>query len=142
MLFRSRLATRVGIMDRGRILVEGEVDDWQRTLRRVQVVFEEPGPPDGFSIPGALRSESMGPVVTAIARVPGDEHLAAIRMLPGARVFVFPLTLEEVFLELFRQKTAGSNDHGQPGVRVAGELIDRVGSGSLATVAPDVRVRD
>lgn len=137
----ERLATRVGIMDRGRILLEGEVDEWQRTLRRVQVVFEG-GVPECFAIPGALRTEVMGPVVTAVARIADEGQLAPVRGIGGARVFVFPLTLEEVFLELFRQPTVVGGGFGQPGVRVADEHNDRVGSGSSTTVAPALRVSD
>ncbi len=99
----ERLATHVGIMDRGRIVQTGEVEDWQRTLRRVQIVFAEPGPPRDFAIPGALRTQTLGPVVTAVARVADEEQLSHIRAIPGARIQVYPLTLEEVFVALFRE---------------------------------------
>lgn len=99
----ERLATHVGIMDRGRVVQTGEVEEWQRTLRRVQVVFPEPGPPRDFAIPGSLRTHVLGPVVTAIARVTHEEQLDFLRQIPGTRVNAFPLTLEEVFVALFRE---------------------------------------
>lgn len=99
----ERLATQVGIMDQGRVVAEGAVEDWQRTMRRVQVVFPGDAPPREFAIPGALRSTTLGPVVTALARVTDDAQLAGIRNLPGARVYVFPLTLEELFVDWFRE---------------------------------------
>lgn len=98
----ERLATRVGIMDHGHVVAEGAVEDWQRTMRRVQVVFAGDASPPDFAIPGALRSTSLGPVVTALARVTDDAQLDGIRNLPGARVYVFPLTLEELFVDWFR----------------------------------------
>lgn len=98
----ERLATHVGIMDRGRIVQSGEVEDWQRTLRRVQVVFAEPGPPRDFAIPGAIRTQVLGPVVTAIARIANEEQIALLQAIPGTRVNVFPLSLEETFVALFR----------------------------------------
>jgi ABC-2 type transport system ATP-binding protein len=99
----ERLATRVGIMDRGRIVVEGAVEDWHRTMRRVQVVFAENAAPVDFSIPGALKSQQLGPVVTALARVTDDAQLNGVRAIPGARVNVFPVTLEELFVDWFRE---------------------------------------
>ncbi len=118
----ERLATRVGIMDRGRVVVEGAVEDWQRTMRRVQVVFAENEAPAEFSIPGALRSQRLGPVVTALARVTDDAQLNGVRSLPGVRVNVFTLTLEELFVDWFRDPTpatgSGSRataDSSQPG---------------------------
>ncbi len=54
-------------------------------------------------IPGALRTQTLGPVVTAIARVADEEQLSHIRNIPGARIQVYPLTLEEVFVALFRE---------------------------------------
>ena len=101
----ERLATYVGIMDRGRLFVSGEVEEWQRTLRRVQVVFAESKPPREFSIPGALATQTLGPVVTSIARVVDDNQLQNIRMIPGTRVNVFPVTLEELFVDLFRHQS-------------------------------------
>jgi ABC-2 type transport system ATP-binding protein len=99
----ERLATRVGIMDRGRIVAEGAVEDWQRTMRRVQVVFAEHSAPRDFAIPGALKSQTLGPVVTALARVSDEAQLDGVRALPGVRVNVFPLTLEELFVDWFRE---------------------------------------
>jgi ABC-2 type transport system ATP-binding protein len=116
----ERLATQVGIMDHGRVVAEGAVEDWQRTMRRVQVVFAEDSAPSGFAIPGALKSQTLGPVVTALARVTDDAQLAGVRRLPGVRVNVFPLTLEELFVDWFRESTAEpfsdpKEDSGQPG---------------------------
>ena len=64
------------------------VEDWQRTMRRVQVVFAGDTSPRDFAIPGALRSTALGPVVTALARVTDDTQLDGIRNLPGAQVYV------------------------------------------------------
>ncbi len=115
----ERLATRVGIMDRGRIVVEGAVEDWHRTMRRVQVVFAENAAPVDFSIPGALKSQQLGPVVTALARVTDDAQLNGVRAIPGARVNVFPVTLEELFVDWFRDPAppaeSGIRSHADSG---------------------------
>lgn len=98
----ERLATRVGIMDRGRIVAEGAVEEWQRTMRRVQVVFPDL-PPAGFAVPGALKTHTLGPVVTALAQIADDAQLDGVRAMPGIRVNLFPLTLEELFVDWFRE---------------------------------------
>ncbi len=151
----ERLATRVGIMDRGRIVAAGEVDDWQRTVRKAQVVFPGASVPRDFNMPGALQSETLGPVITAICRAPDDSVWDSIRTRYGARISVFPLTLEEVFVEMFRDRQTASIDpptelcgggfvtiSGQPGTRVDGGDTSRVGSAPPSTVAPAKRDGD
>jgi ABC-2 type transport system ATP-binding protein len=119
----ERLATRVGIMDHGHIVAEGAVEDWQRTMRRVQVVFPGDVPPRDFAIPGALRCTALGPVVTALARVTDDAQLDGVRALPGARVYVFPLTLEELFVDWFRDAAppAGEPEAAPESAKVLGQ---------------------
>lgn len=119
----ERLATRAGIMDRGRVVAEGSVEEWQRTMRRVQVVFPGSDIPADFEIPGALRTHRLGPVVTSLARIVDDQQLLGVRALPGVRVNVFPLTLEELFVDWFRvasEPSAGESTQnlGQPGLSV------------------------
>jgi ABC-2 type transport system ATP-binding protein len=145
----ERFANRIGIMDRGRLVASGDLEDWQRTVRRVQVVFAESAPPSDFNIPGAMRTDRLGPVVTAIARVADVGQLAHIREIPGTRVQVFPLTLEEIFVELFREKeleeeleSTLEDNSGQPGYRAGREHDNRVGSRSLSAVAPAEREGD
>lgn len=102
----ERLASHVGMMEHGRILAEGSVEDWKRSMRRVQVVFPGQEVPAGVGIPGALRSQALGPVLTAVARLTDPGQLDPLRSRPGVRVNLFPLTLEELFVELF-QPVAG-----------------------------------
>ena len=97
----ERIADTVGIMDRGRIITSAKLEDLQSRTKRVQVVFDGAEAPRGFQIPGVVRSKTEGPVVTAVVRLDSDTQLDAIREIPGARVNVFPLGLEETFIELF-----------------------------------------
>ncbi|MEO5914644.1 MAG: ABC transporter ATP-binding protein [Luteolibacter sp.] len=96
----ERVAEHVGIMDRGRMLAAGPLEDLQSGMRRVQVVFDSPAVPEGFSIPGAMRTRVEGPVFTAIARIDSPARLEEIRALPGVRVSDFPLGLQDLFIEL------------------------------------------
>jgi ABC-2 type transport system ATP-binding protein len=96
----ERLAEHVGIMDRGRMVTSGRLDDLQSGTRRVQVIFDGAAPPNGFRVPGAVRTRVEGPVVTAVARLGGEGVLDELRAQPGVRVQTFPLNLEELFIEM------------------------------------------
>ncbi len=149
----ERLATHVGILDRGRIVGSGAVEDWQRTMRRVQVVYPGVDVPAGAEVPGALRSTRLGPVLTAIARVSDDSQLDGIRSVPGVRVNLFPMTLEELFVEWFEPGVVDGTMSG-PGTLgpygfwgrfggLAGDVPDhRVGNGVTSAIGPAGRERD
>ncbi|MHC4563861.1 MAG: ABC transporter ATP-binding protein [Planctomycetota bacterium] len=97
----ERVAEVVGMMDRGRIVTEAPLEDLRSRMRRVQVIFDNGQVPEGFSIPGAVRSTREGPVVTAVVNVEDERQLDSLRSRQGVRVNVFPLGLEDVFVELF-----------------------------------------
>lgn len=99
----ERVCSHVGIMDRGRIIKSAELEKLLTTIQRAQVVFQEAAPPDDFSVPGAINSRTEGPVVTATVHLVDERQLNSIREIPGARVNVFPLSLEEIFVELVSQ---------------------------------------
>lgn len=94
----ERLATHVAVLQQGRVVATAAVEEWQRTMRRVQVVVPGQEVPPGLEVPGTLRSHRDGPVLTALARVTDDAQLAPVRALPGVRVNVFPLNMEEWFV--------------------------------------------
>ncbi len=147
----ERLASHVGIMEQGRLVAEGSVEEWKRTMRRVQVVFPGTEVPREAAIPGAMRSHRLGPVLTAVTRIADDTQLDGLRSSPGVRVNVFPLTLEELFVELFQPDltqevlsvepdSAGVPD--RPGGRAAEEPTSRVGRGPTVAVDPALRDYD
>ena len=96
----ERVAEYVGIMDRGRMVNQGRLEDLHTSTRRVQVIFPGAAPPAGFVIPGAVRSHTAGAVVTALVRLEDENQLDPVRRMPGVRVQVFPLGLEEAFIDL------------------------------------------
>lgn len=96
----ERVAEHTGIMDRGRMVAAGRLEDLQAGMRRVQIVFDSPTVPDGFTIPGALRSRVEGSVFTTVVRFEKPVGLEEIRALPGVRVADFPLGLQDLFIEL------------------------------------------
>ena len=149
----ERIATHVGILDHGRIVASGAVDDWQRTMRRIQVVYPGNSLPPDAEVPGAIRSQRLGPVLTAIARIADDAQLDPLRNAPGVRVNVFPLTLEELFIEWMEPR--GSDGESQPTEdRMNSQIWDRsthpagmppqhrVGVGGNSAIAPAGRECD
>lgn len=96
----ERVAEFIGLMDRGRLVFSERLEELQRRYRRVQVVFPGAGVPPGYSVPGALREQAVGPVLTALVNLADDRQLDSLRAVPGVRLAVFPLNLEEVFIEL------------------------------------------
>ena len=97
-------------MGLGRIMTDARLDELQKTVKRVQVVFDGRLPPEDFVVPGAMRSHTEGPVVTAVVRVLSETQLHEVRAIPGARVNVFPLGLEDMFIELLGHRAVA-----QPG---------------------------
>lgn len=123
----ERVADHIGIMDRGRITTSARLDDLLQTTQRVQVVFDEPTPPPGFAVPGALWTQISGPVVTAIVHMASEAQLEPLRAMPGVRINLFPLSLEEIFIELFGRRedetTQGNEGSATPAIpetRVSG----------------------
>jgi len=97
----ERVAEHVGIMDRGHLISSGRLEDLQTKTKRIQVIFDAEEAPEGFTIPGAVRSRTEGPVVHAVVRLESESQLEGIRRMSGVRVNTFPLGLEESFIELF-----------------------------------------
>jgi ABC-2 type transport system ATP-binding protein len=106
----ERVAEHVGIMDRGRMVVAGRLEDLQSGMRRVQIIFNGPAVPEGFRVPGALRSRTEGPVLTAVVRIDSDSQLEALRAIPGTRVADFPLGLQDFFIELLDRPLTDPSD--------------------------------
>jgi len=99
----ERVADHIGFMDRGRLTTAMRLEDLLSSTKRVQIVFDGPASPPDFFVPGAVRTDVAGPVVTAIVRLANEEQLEPLYQLPQARVTVFPMGLEEIFVQLFER---------------------------------------
>lgn len=87
----------VGIMHRGRMLLEHSLCDLQNTVSKIQIAFEQGLPvlPEQFDI---LHMSNMGRVYTIIVK--GDSLLtkSELEKLHPLLIDVLPLTLEEIFI--------------------------------------------
>ena len=97
----ERVADYIGFLDGGRLAMSARLEDLLNHTKRVQVIFDAEAPPADFTIPGAMRTRRSGSVINAVVRLVDGSELEALRGSPGARVQVFPIGLEEIFIELF-----------------------------------------
>lgn len=95
----ERIANYIGIMHSGRMALALPVEALQQ-FQRVQVVFPTDEPPTDFAVPGQFSRTQSGPVFNAVVRWPNGCELEALRASVDARVQVFPMGLEEIFIEL------------------------------------------
>jgi len=95
----DQIADRLAIVDRGRTVLSGALDDLRERFRRVQLVFDGDAPPAAFQAPGIERVKRQGRVLTILASAGAAPVLEEARALRPVSVDVAPVTLKEIFLE-------------------------------------------
>jgi ABC-type multidrug transport system ATPase subunit len=95
----DQIADRVTIIDRGRTVVAGALDDLRDQYRRVQLVFDGPAPEVTFRSPGVERVQRSGRVLSMVTTAGTERVLEEARALNPVSVDVLPVTLKEIFLE-------------------------------------------
>ncbi|MEM9408358.1 MAG: ABC transporter ATP-binding protein [Acidobacteriota bacterium] len=102
----ERPADTIGVLADGKMLLSHSIEELQGRARRVQAVF--PGDvPAGLDVAGAWRSRREGRVLQAIVGLDDDAQLNPLREAGGS-VDVFPLDLEELFVELLGEQESRS----------------------------------
>jgi ABC-2 type transport system ATP-binding protein len=95
----DQIADRVAIVDGGRAIVAGALDDLRERYRRVQLVFDGEAPQPVFRTPGVVRMRRSGRVLTVLAAGGAEPIVDEARGLRPVSVDVLPVTLKEIFLE-------------------------------------------
>jgi len=95
----DQIADHVAIIDQGRAVVAGTLDDIRSSYRRIQLVFDGDAPERPFRAPGVIRVQRTGRVLTIVANGGAEAALEEARALRPASVDVLPVTLKEIFLE-------------------------------------------
>jgi ABC-2 type transport system ATP-binding protein len=96
------IADHIGIIDRGKMIVAGSLDDMKGHYQRLQVVFKETVNIPSHWADGVESVRQEGRVVSILASHNVDAIVEQARSLPGTAVERFPVTLKEIFLEHVR----------------------------------------
>jgi ABC-2 type transport system ATP-binding protein len=95
----DQIADRIAIIDRGRAVVAGALDDLRERFRRIQLVFDGEAPEPAFRAPGIVRVRRKGRVLTVLSNAGAEAVLGEARALNPVSVDVIPVTLKDIFLE-------------------------------------------
>jgi ABC-type multidrug transport system ATPase subunit len=95
----DQIADRIAIVDRGRTVVSGVLDDLRERYRRVQLVFPGEAPEPAFRAPGVVRARRDRRVLSVLCEHGAERVVAEARALNPVSVDVLPVTLKEIFLE-------------------------------------------
>jgi ABC-2 type transport system ATP-binding protein len=96
----EQIADHVAIIDRGRTILEGALDDIREAYRRIEVVFDGDAPAVQFRSPGVARVERKGRMLTVLASGGVEQIIEEARALGSVSAETQAVTLKEVFLEL------------------------------------------
>jgi ABC-2 type transport system ATP-binding protein len=95
----EQIADRVAIIDRGRAVVQGGLDDLRERYCRVQLVFDGPAPDVTFTTPGIVAVKREGRVLRALSSAGAEGLVSEARAFRPVAVDVTPVTLKDIFLE-------------------------------------------
>jgi ABC-2 type transport system ATP-binding protein len=94
----EQVADHVAIVDRGRTVVSGALDDLKLQYQRLRIVFQRE-PVRVSWVDGVERVRQDGRTVSILASRNVDALVEQARSLPVTSVERFPVTLKELFLE-------------------------------------------
>src|SRR5262245_33046501 len=95
----EQIADHVAIVDRGRAVVAGSLDDLRERYRRIQLVFDGEAPDASFRSPGVVRTRRKGRVMTLLSSAGSDAVVDEARALHPVSIDVTPVSLKDIFLE-------------------------------------------
>ncbi len=95
----DQIADHIAIIDRGRTVVTGELDDLRQRFRRIQLVFDGEAPDAVFRAPGVQRVTRKGRVLTVLSSAGAERIVDEARALSPESIDIAPVTLKEIFLE-------------------------------------------
>ncbi|MFC0189625.1 ABC transporter ATP-binding protein [Fictibacillus aquaticus] len=92
------LCDHIGILHKGNLLLEKDIDDLKSDVHKVQLAFKHDTPSSLFSSMQLLYKEERGSVTLAIVRGDYDEVTAHFQNYDPVIYDILPLTLEEIFI--------------------------------------------
>ena len=88
----------VGILSRGKVLIERSLSDLQENVVKMQVVFQQPELPKLPDDIDILSISQVGRIHTLIVRGRADEITNRLAVYSPILMDALPLTLEEIFI--------------------------------------------
>jgi ABC-2 type transport system ATP-binding protein len=96
------IADHIGIIDQGKMIASGSLDEMKAQYQRLQIVFADSVRMPEYWVEGVENVRHSGRVVSILASHNVDAIVEQAQSLPGATVESFPVTLKEIFLEHVR----------------------------------------
>lgn len=96
------IADHIGIINQGKMVVTGSLDDMKFRYQRLQVVFADSVKLPARWVEGVESVRQEGRVLSILASHNIDAIDEQVRLIPGTTVERFPVTLKEIFLEHVR----------------------------------------
>ena len=96
------IADHIGIIDRGKMIVSGALDDLKANYQRLNIVLGDSTSAPAHWPEGVESVHQDGRTLSLLASHNADAIAAAAQSIPGASVERFPVTLKEIFLEHVR----------------------------------------
>lgn len=95
----EQIADHVAIIDGGKMLVCGELDDLKMHYQRLSLVCSGEPPGDVARMDGVVSVRRSGRMLSILVSRNVETIAAQLRQLPGVAIERFPVTLKELFLE-------------------------------------------
>jgi ABC-2 type transport system ATP-binding protein len=96
------IADHIGIIDKGKMIVAGSLDDMRAQYQRLTVVFTNSVQTPARWVEGVESVRQEGRMVSILASHNIDAIVEQAQSLPGTAVERYPVTLKEIFLEHVR----------------------------------------
>jgi ABC-2 type transport system ATP-binding protein len=104
----EQIADYIIAIEKGRVILEGTLDHLRQRFRRINLVFDDPPPPEAFRTDGVDRVILQGRTISILASRNIDEIAALGPLLAAKSVDVQPVGLKELFLEKVKEDHATS----------------------------------
>jgi len=104
----EQIADHIIAIEKGQVILEGSLDHLRQKFRRINLVFDDPPPPEAFRRDGVDRVIVQGRTISMLTSSNVDQ-IAALGPLLGAKsVDVQSVGLKELFLEKVKEGHANS----------------------------------
>jgi len=98
------ICDHIGLLHKGGILFESEIDSLKENIHTVQAVFSRPIGTETIAAMGTVSIKQRGSMVTAVVRGSESEVREKVEALAPDFYEIIPLTLEEIFISEMEER--------------------------------------